>query len=88
MRDGWSLIVFLFDLGIQLSDLYSVRSKLEALVVNLLAQHVAKEEIWLLQYLDVYDDEKLIGSPVALSRVNKRFHKQSHLSNHNKFSIQ
>ena len=86
MRDGRSLIVASLD-HTQLSDLYAVRTELEALAVALAAQHAAKEEILLLKEM-VDDDLKLIGDPVALSKANKRFHKQLHLASHNKFLIQ
>ena len=86
MRDGRSLIVASLD-HTQLSDLYAVRTELEALAVALAAQHAVKEEILLLQEM-VDDDLKLIGDPVALSKANKRFHKQLHLASHNRFLIQ
>jgi DNA-binding GntR family transcriptional regulator len=37
----------------------------------------------------VEDDKRLIGGdPKALSRANKRFHKQIHLASHNRFLVQ
>ena len=34
------------------------------------------------------DDKELIGDPAALSRANRRFHKQIHLASHNRFLVQ
>lgn len=36
----------------------------------------------------VEDDHKLIGQPQAMARANRRFHKQIHLSSHNRYLVQ
>jgi len=33
-------------------------------------------------------DQKLVGDPKAMSRANRRFHKQIHLASHNRFLVQ
>ncbi len=33
-------------------------------------------------------DRALMGDPAALSRANRRFHKQIHLASHNRFLVQ
>jgi len=86
MRVGRSLVVASLD-HTQLSDLYAVRTELESLAVALAAQHATKEEILLLQEM-VDEDVSLINDTSALSKANKRFHKQLHLASHNKFLIQ
>ena len=86
-RDGRSLIVASLD-HTQLSDLYVVRTELEGLAARLAARHASDEEIRVLQGM-VADDHRLLGGdPRALSRANKRFHRQIHLASHNRFLIQ
>ena len=86
-RDGRSLIVATLDHN-QLAELYAVRTELEGLAARLAARHATEEEIRVLQSM-VNDDRALLGGdPAALSRANKRFHKQIHLASHNRFLVQ
>jgi DNA-binding GntR family transcriptional regulator len=86
-RDGRSLIVASLDHN-QLAELYVVRTELEGLAARLAARHASDEEIRVLQGM-VADDRRLLGGdPRALSRANKRFHRQIHLASHNRFLIQ
>ena len=86
-RDGRSLIVASLDHN-QLSELYAVRTELEGLAARLAARHATDEEIRVLRGM-VRDDRSLLGGdPRALSRANKRFHKQIHLGSHNRFLVQ
>ena len=85
-RMGRSLIVASLDHN-QLAELYTVRNELEGLAARLAAQHAAPEEIRVL-YDMVEDDRALIGDPMALSRANRRFHKQIHLASHNRYLVQ
>nr|WP_218958642.1 GntR family transcriptional regulator [Thalassovita aquimarina] len=85
-RDGRSLIVASLDHN-QLSELYVVRSELEGLAARLAANHATKEEIDVLKEM-VADDRALMNDPVALSRSNRRFHKQIHLASHNRYLVQ
>ncbi len=86
-RDGRSLIVATLD-HTQLSELYVLRAELEGLAGGLAAQHATDEEIRVLQAM-IRDDRRLLGGdPRALSRANKRFHRQIHLGSHNRFLIQ
>lgn len=85
-RDGRSLIVASLDHN-QLAELYVVRSELEGLAARLAAQHASPEEIRVLHGM-VADDHRLLGDPVALSRANRRFHKQIHLASHNRYLVQ
>lgn len=85
-RDGRSLIVASLDHS-QLSELYVVRSELEGLAARLAARHAAPEEVRVLRsMLDA--DQALVNDPDALSRANRRFHKQIHLASHNRFLVQ
>jgi DNA-binding GntR family transcriptional regulator len=85
-RDGRSLIVASLDHS-QLSELYVVRGELEGLAARLAARHATPEEVKVLR--DMLDaDQKLVGDPKALSRANRRFHKQIHLASHNRFLVQ
>lgn len=86
VRDGRSLIVASLDHN-QLSELYVVRTELEGLAARLAARHASDEEIRVLRGM-VEEDHRLIGDPMALSRANKRFHKQIHLASHNRFLVQ
>ncbi len=85
-RDGRSLIVASLDHN-QLAELYVVRTELEGLAARLAARHATPEEVRVLQQM-VEDDTALLGDPGALSRANKRFHKQIHLASHNRYLVQ
>jgi len=85
-RDGRSLIVASLDHS-QLSELYVVRGELEGLAARLAARHAAPEEVKVLRSM-LNDDQALINDPDALSRANRRFHKQIHLASHNRFLVQ
>ncbi|MGL4414093.1 MAG: GntR family transcriptional regulator [Roseinatronobacter sp.] len=85
-RDGRSLIVASLDHN-QLAELYVVRSELEGLAARLAARHATQEEVRLLRTM-IEDDRALINDPQALSRANKRFHKQIHLASHNRYLVQ
>ncbi|MFN3292877.1 MAG: GntR family transcriptional regulator [Gemmobacter sp.] len=85
-RDGRSLIVASLDHN-QLAELYVVRAELEGLAARLAAQHASAEEIRVLRSM-VEEDRKLLGDPAALSRANRRFHKQIHLASHNRYLVQ
>lgn len=85
-RDGRSLIVASLDHN-QLAELYVVRAELEGLAARLAAQHASVEEIRVLRSM-VEEDRKLLGDPSALSRANRRFHKQIHLASHNRYLVQ
>lgn len=84
-RDGRSLIVASLD-HTQLAELYVVRGELEGLAARLAARHSAPEEVRVLR--DMLDaDQALVNDPAALSRANRRFHKQIHLASHNRFLV-
>ncbi len=86
-RDGRSLIVASLDHN-QLSELYAVRTELEGLAARLAARHATDEEVRVMRRM-VADDRALLGGdPRALSRANKRFHRQIHLASHNRFLVQ
>jgi len=85
-RDGRSLIVASLDHN-QLAELYVVRAELEGLAARLAARHATIEEVRVLQDM-VAADRGLMDQPKALSRANKRFHKQIHLASHNRFLVQ
>ena len=85
-RDGRSLIVASLDHN-QMSELYVVRRELEGLAARLAARHATKEEVRVLREM-VADDDMLVNDPVALSRANRRFHKQIHLASHNRYLVQ
>lgn len=85
-RDGRSLIVASLD-HTQIAELYVVRGELEGLAARLASRHATPEEIRVLRDM-VEADRKLIGNPDALSRANRRFHKQIHLASHNRFLVQ
>ncbi|MGH1577425.1 GntR family transcriptional regulator [Planktotalea sp.] len=84
-RDGRSLIVASLSHN-QMSELYVVRAELEGLAARLAARHATEEEVRVLQDM-VEDDRKIIDDPNALSRANRRFHKQIHLASHNRFLV-
>ncbi|MGS4944644.1 GntR family transcriptional regulator [Meridianimarinicoccus sp. RP-17] len=85
-RDGRSLIVASLDHN-QLAELYIVRAELEGLAARLAAQHGTTEEIRVLRDM-LAADKALIHDPNALSRANRRFHKQIHLASHNRYLVQ
>ncbi|HMO08523.1 MAG TPA: GntR family transcriptional regulator [Paracoccaceae bacterium] len=86
-RDGRSLIVASLDHN-QLAELYAVRTELEGLAARLAARHATEEEVRVLRGM-VEEDRKLLGGdPRALSRANRRFHRQIHLASHNRFLVQ
>ncbi len=85
-RDGRSLIVSSLD-HTQMAELYIVRGELEGLAARLAASHATPEEVGVLRDM-LEADRKLINDPAALSRANKRFHKQIHLASHNRFLVQ
>lgn len=85
-RDGRTLIVASLDHS-QLSDLYVVRGALEGLAARLAARHATPEERAVLRDM-LEADRKLINDPEAMSRANRRFHKQIHLASHNRFLVQ
>lgn len=85
-REGRSLIVASLDHN-QTAELYVVRGELEGLAARLAARHAAPEEVRVLREM-VEADNALIGDPAALSRNNRRFHKQLHLASHNRYLVQ
>ena len=85
-RDGRSLIVASLDHN-QMAELYVVRRELEALAARLAAQHATPEEVRILREM-VEEDNTLVDDPAALSRANRRFHKQIHLASHNRYLVQ
>jgi len=85
-RDGRSLIVASLD-HTQLSELYIVRGELEGLAARLAARHATPEEVRVLRDM-LEGDRALAGDPQALSRANRRFHRQIHLASHNRFLVQ
>ncbi len=85
-RDGRSLIVASLDHS-QLSELYVVRGALEGLAARLAARHATREEKAVLRDM-LEADRALVGDPEAMSRANRRFHKQIHLASHNRFLVQ
>ncbi|MCB5410580.1 GntR family transcriptional regulator [Pseudogemmobacter faecipullorum] len=85
-RDGRSLIVATLDHN-QLSELYAVRTELEGLAARLAARHATEEEVRVLKSMVAEDRALLGGDPSALSRANRRFHKQIHLASHNRFLV-
>lgn len=85
-RDGRSLIVASLDHN-QLAELYVVRGELEGLAARLAARHATPEEVRVLRDM-LEADHALVGDPQALSRANRRFHKQIHLASHNRFLVQ
>ena len=85
-RDGRSLIVASLDHN-QMAELYVVRRELEGLAARLAAQHATPEEVRILREM-VEEDNKLVDDSAALSRANRRFHKQIHLASHNRYLVQ
>lgn len=85
-RDGRSLIVSSLDHN-QLAELYVVRGELEGLAARLAATHATPEETRVLRSM-MEADRALLDDPAAMSRANRRFHKQIHLASHNRFLVQ
>ena len=85
-RDGRSLIVASLDHN-QTAELYAVRGELEGLAARLAARNSTPEEVRVLRDM-VEEDDALVHDPSALSRANRRFHKQVHLSSHNRYLVQ
>jgi DNA-binding GntR family transcriptional regulator len=85
-RDGRSLVVASLDHN-QLAELYVVRAELEGLAARLAAKHASPEEVRVLQGM-IEEDRVHLGDPPALSRANRRFHKQIHLASHNRYLVQ
>lgn len=85
-RDGRSLIVASLD-HTQMAELYVVRGTLEGLAARLAARHATPEELAVLRDM-LAADQVLYNDPAALSRANRRFHKQIHLASHNRFLVQ
>lgn len=85
-REGRSLIVASLDHN-QTAELYVVRGELEGLAARLAARHATPEEVRVLREM-VAADDALIGQPNALSRNNRRFHRQIHLASHNRYLVQ
>ena len=85
-RDGRSLIVASLNHN-QLTELYVVRAELEGLAARLAARHASEEEIKVLREM-IEEDRALLDNPTAMSRANRRFHKQVHLASHNDFLVQ
>lgn len=70
----------------QIGELYAVREVMEGLAARLAAHHASGPEIALL-YDMIEADEKL-SAPLDISQANKRFHRQLHLSCHNRYLIE
>ena len=85
-RDGRSLIVASLDYN-QLAELYLVRAELEGLAARLAAKHATTEEVRVLHDM-IEDDRAFLNDPDAMSRANRRFHKQIHLASHNRYLVQ
>jgi len=85
-RDGRTLIVASLDHS-QLSELYVVRGALEGLAAREAARHATPEEVSVLRDM-LEADRALVDDPDAMSRANRRFHKQIHLASHNRFLVQ
>ncbi len=85
-RDGRSLIVASLD-HTQMAELYVVRGELEGLAARLAASHATPEEVGVLRDL-LEKDQSYLDDPGAMSRANRRFHKQIHLASHNRFLVQ
>lgn len=70
----------------QLGELYAVREVMEGLAARLAARHASPAEIQLLR--DMIAEDRTINDPKAQSQANKRFHRQLHLTSHNRYLIQ
>ncbi len=85
-RDGRSLVVAALDHN-QLTELYAVRSELEALAARLAARHATREEVRVLAAM-VDEDRAIVQDAKPLARANRRFHHQIHLASHNRYLVQ
>ena len=70
----------------QLGELYAVREVMEGLAARLAARHASPAEIQLLR--EMIAEDRKINDPKAQSQANKRFHRQLHLTSHNRYLIQ
>lgn len=59
---------------------------MEGLAARLAAQHASRQEIALL--LDMIAEDESLTEPKAQAQANKRFHRQLHLSSHNRYLIE
>ena len=57
------------------------------LAARLAAKHATPEEVRVLRDM-LEADRALVNDPQALSRANRRFHRQIHLASHNRFLVQ
>ena len=64
-----------------------VRAELEGLAARLAAKHATTEEVRVLHDM-IEDDRAFLNDPDAMSRANRRFHKQIHLASHNRYLVQ
>ena len=64
-----------------------MRAELEGLAAKLAARTATNEEQRVLVEM-VEQDFELVDDPSALARANRRFHKQIHLSTHNRYLVQ
>ncbi len=85
-RDGRSLIVASLSHD-QMGELYVVRAELEGLAARLAAQHAAPEEVKVLFEM-VEKDATRLNDARAMSRANRRFHRQIHRASHNRYLVQ
>ena len=70
----------------QLGELYAVREVMEGLSARLAARHASPAEIQLLR--EMIAEDRRVTDPKAQSQANKRFHRQLHLTSHNRYLIQ
>lgn len=70
----------------QLGELYAVREVMEGFAARLAARHASGPEIRLLY--DMLAEDEALTDPKALAQANKRFHRQLHLSSHNRYLIE
>ncbi|MFV0474283.1 MAG: GntR family transcriptional regulator [Pikeienuella sp.] len=82
-RKGAVVAVLDYD---QLGELYAVREVMEGLAARLAALHASAPEIGLLY--EMLEEDAALTDPKALAQANKRFHRQLHLSSHNRYLIE
>ncbi|WP_340107157.1 GntR family transcriptional regulator [Pikeienuella sp. HZG-20] len=70
----------------QVGELYAVREVMEGLAARLAAHHASAPEIALLY--DMIAADERVSAPKSLAQANKRFHRQLHLSSHNRYLIE